>query len=63
MLLGDQPCVYEQPVSVILFLKKTNLINIAKEIKFNDREESTVNCSFFKKEMIVQEKRDFDGTW
>ena len=35
---------------------KTNLINIAKEIKFNDREESTVNCSFFKKEMIVQEK-------
>ena len=38
---------------------KTNLINIARKEKFNPNQVTTVNCSFFKKEMTV-EKRDFN---
>ena len=36
---------------------KTNLINIAKDIQFSDNQESTVNCSFYQKEMIVQDRK------
>ena len=33
---------------------KTNLINIAKNEKFNPNQVTTVNCSFFKTEMVVE---------
>ena len=33
---------------------KTNLINIAKNEKFNPKQVTTVNCSFFKTEMVVE---------
>ena len=36
---------------------KTNLINIAKKEKFNENQESTINCSFFKKIMIVEDNQ------
>ena len=36
---------------------KTNLINIAKNEKFNPSQVTTVNCSFFKTEMVVENKK------
>ena len=36
---------------------KTNLINIAKNEKFNPNQVTTVNCSFFKTEMIVEDMK------
>ena len=33
---------------------KTNLINIIKGVDFNSNQESSINCSFFKTEMIIE---------